>query len=448
MVSLAKVTAIDEPAPRRRVPATPQDAGTGSGASGPGASRAPARDAATVALTDAALRRLEERHPWYSALEAQQRSAIAHLVGAGVATFQRWLARPGDVSVARDVLGDVPPELAGALSLEQTLEIIRSVADAIEQEAAGAPTAPGGADLGLGALRFSTEIAFSAARYYARAAEMRGAWDARLEATVVDALLRGSGDSAVLSRLAALGWGGATFVQGAVATSPPAPPSTTAPNVHELPGARRVPPSTPFGPQTTRQLRRVARQTGSELLVGVQGERLVLIVGSGSSEDLDATAHRLLAEVGDGPVVFGPVVTDVRDVGDSLRPALAALRTASAWPDSPRPLHADDVLPERALDGDPVARRLLVERIYEPLRQATSPLLTTLDAYWACGTAIEATSRTLFVHTNTVRYRLHRVEDLIGWNPTDPREGFVIRIGVALGRVQNSAVEREPWGAY
>ena len=40
-------------------------------------------------------------------------------------------------------------------------------------------------------LRYSREIAFAAARVYAGVAEIRGAWDARLEALVVDVLVRG-----------------------------------------------------------------------------------------------------------------------------------------------------------------------------------------------------------------------------------------------------------------
>ena len=40
-------------------------------------------------------------------------------------------------------------------------------------------------------LVYAREIAFSAAQVYARTAEARGAWDARLEALVVDSLVRG-----------------------------------------------------------------------------------------------------------------------------------------------------------------------------------------------------------------------------------------------------------------
>ena len=56
-------------------------------------------------------------------------------------------------------------------------------------------------------LRYGREVAFATAEVYARAAEVRGAWDARLEALVVDAVLRAETDEAVLSRASALGWG-------------------------------------------------------------------------------------------------------------------------------------------------------------------------------------------------------------------------------------------------
>ena len=54
-------------------------------------------------------------------------------------------------------------------------------------------------------LLYSREIAFAAADVYARAAEARGLWDARLEALVVDSILTGEYDSELPSRVAALG---------------------------------------------------------------------------------------------------------------------------------------------------------------------------------------------------------------------------------------------------
>ena len=96
---------------------------------------------------------------------------------------------------------------------------------------------------------------------------------------------------------------------------------------------------------------------------------------------------------------------------------------------------ADDLLPERVLAGDVPARRALVDRIYRPLLEAGGALMDTAAAYTESGGALESTARTLFVHPNTVRYRLRRITEITGYDPTDPREGFVLRTALALGRL-------------
>ena len=69
-------------------------------------------------------------------------------------------------------------------------------------------------------LLYSREIAFAAADVYARAAEARGLWDARLEALVVDSILSGEYDNELPSRIAALGWNGHGEVCVLVGTAP------------------------------------------------------------------------------------------------------------------------------------------------------------------------------------------------------------------------------------
>ena len=86
-------------------------------------------------------------------------------------------------------------------------------------------------------LLYSREIAFAAADVYARAAEARGLWDARLEALVVDSILSGEYDDALPSRIAALGWHGhgevacssAPRPRCSTSTSCAAPPATSPP---------------------------------------------------------------------------------------------------------------------------------------------------------------------------------------------------------------------------
>ncbi len=101
---------------------------------------------------------------------------------------------------------------------------------------------------------------------------------------------------------------------------------------------------------------------------------------------------------------------------------------------------ADDLLPERAIAGDDIARRKLVEELYIPLAEAGSPLLETLATYLEQASSLEAAARILFVHPNTVRYRLRRVTDITGYTPTDTRSAFTLQVALALGRLEQSAM--------
>jgi DNA-binding PucR family transcriptional regulator len=362
-------------------------------------------------LATAAVQRMDERLPWYRALPPEDRSWVGLVAQKGIAAFVAWYREPGrSLGLTADVFGIAPRELMRSISLQQTLDMLRTVVDAVEDEAM-LLAAPGGEQaLRESLLRFSREVAFAAAEVYARAAEMRGAWDARLEALVVDALVRGEADDALRSRAAALGWVDADQVTVMVGSTPPG----LVENIVDV-------------------VRRGAAALSADALIGVQGDRLVVVLGhTGPSTRV---AQRLAELFGPGPVVTGPSVSGLTEAGRSARAALAGFVAARAWSDAPRPVAADDLLPERLLSGDATARRALVDRAYRRLLSADVPLLQTTSSYLGQGRSIEAAARALFVHPNTVRYRLRRVADVTGWDPVDPREGFVLQVAIAAGRL-------------
>jgi DNA-binding PucR family transcriptional regulator len=98
-------------------------------------------------------------------------------------------------------------------------------------------------------------------------------------------------------------------------------------------------------------------------------------------------------------------------------------------------VHADDLLPERALDGDPTARSQLLSEVYDALTTAGEVLLDTAQCYLDQGSSVEATARALFVHPNTIRYRLRRVREVTGLSPTHAREAYTLRVALTLGRL-------------
>lgn len=365
-------------------------------------------------LSAAAMRKLDETLPWYRALPAEDRSWVNLVAQAGISSFISWFSDPSvPPHGASEIFAAAPPELTRSISLQHTLQLVRLIVEVVEDHS-DRLAAPGGErDLREAVLRYSREVAFSAAEVYARAAEVRGAWDARLEALVVDALVRGDADDALRSRVAALGWSGHGKALVLVGTT-----------------------STPLDDVRAAELRRATRRAADDALVGIQGERLVVVLGG--EGDLRAAAEQLLPRFGPGPVVIGPGVPSLDEAGRSAAAALAGLAAARAWPTAPRPVAADDLLPERVLVGDQVARRTLVEQAYRPLVAAGGSLLDTLAAHVEHGRSLEAAARVLYVHPNTVRYRLRKVAEVTGWDPLDAREAYVLQTALALGRLEDT----------
>jgi DNA-binding PucR family transcriptional regulator len=136
------------------------------------------------------------------------------------------------------------------------------------------------------------------------------------------------------------------------------------------------------------------------------------------------------------------MVPDLLAAGQSAAAAVAGLLAAPAWPDAPRPVMADDLLPERAIAGDELARARLVEEVYRPLLSTGTALVETLAAFLEQTSSLEGTARALFVHPNTVRYRLRRVAEVSGYTPSDPRHALTLRLALALGRLADVRPER------
>ena len=135
------------------------------------------------------------------------------------------------------------------MSLQQTLQLIRVTVEVVEERIA----------------RSTDQSCESAILLYSRESPSprqtstpgpprpAGLWDARLEALVVDSILSGEYDDELPSRIAALGWHGHGEVSVLVGTAP-----------------RML---------DVDLLRRTARHLDADVLIGVQGARLVLVIG-------------------------------------------------------------------------------------------------------------------------------------------------------------------------
>lgn len=369
------------------------------------------------ALATQSVARMDETLPWFRSLPADQRSWITLVAQAGVAALTEWLRRPEEdpLEATGLVFGAAPRYLARAVTLQQVVAMVKVTVEVVEEQVPWIAAAGEERALKEAVLVFSREVAFAAAQVYARVAETRGAWDARLQALLVDTLLRSSSDESadlLNSRAAALGWSDIAPVAVAIGGTPVADSDEVLDSVT-----------------------RAGRNAGIEILAGVHGGRLVVVFGGPSvADNFLKTASALLGEFGEGPVVVGHPVQDLGGAPASARAALAGIRAIPAWPTAPRPVAAADLLPERVLSGDEEARRQLTS-VYAELEAAGGGLIDTLTAYLDTGGALEAASRVLFVHSNTVRYRLRRIGEVCGLSPTVPRDAFSLRLALAFGRL-------------
>jgi hypothetical protein len=367
------------------------------------------------ALSTASVARMDEVLPWFREVPADQRAWVTLVAQAGVRSLVEWLRRqdeqPGTASqeVSDEVFDAAPRALTRSINLEHTVQLIKVTIDVVEEQVPHLAEPGQESQLREAVVRFSREVAFAAARVYARAAETRGLWDARLQAQLVDALLRGEEPDVIASRAAALGWSDSASVAVIVGRSPGGDAAVITHNVY-----------------------RAARRQGVEVIGGVHGDRLVVVLG-GAADAIAATT-KMLGAFGDGPVVVSASVPTLDEAIPAARAAVAGYRAAPAWPAAPRPVLADDLLPERTLAGDVEARRAL-RQVYAAAARAGGELVETLDAFFAAGGVLESAARALFVHPNTVRYRLKRIGEITGFAPLTPRDAFALRVALAIGRM-------------
>ncbi len=372
-------------------------------------------------LATEAVSAMQERLPFFADLEASQRASVALVVQTAVVNFVEWMQDPhSDVSYTAQAFELVPQDLTRRIALRHTVDMVRVTMDFFEEAVPLlARTEDQLTALTVGILKYSRDLAFTAATAYADAAEARGTWDSRMEACVVDAVVRGDTGPELLSRAAALNWD--TTAPATVVVGTPAPGRDGSNN--EVDSER-----------ASQHVRDIAARHGRAALTDVNGTWLVAIV-SGQVSPTEKFLKDLLGAFSDGPVVIGPTAPMLTAAHHSASEAISGMNAVAGWGGAPRPVLARELLPERALMGDASAIVALHTDVMQPLADAGPTLVETLEAYLDCGGAIEACARKLFVHPNTVRYRLKRITDFTGRDPTQPRDAYVLRVAATVGQL-------------
>ena len=163
-------------------------------------------------------------------------------------------------------------------------------------------------------------------------------------------------------------------------------------------------------------------------VVAERGRDAVLLLRSGPR----ATRGQLAEALRGRGAVVGPAL-GWAEVPEGVR---LAERTAELIGADPGPVFADDHIAALALRGEPGALEVLSARRLAPLAalrpSQREALLATLESWlrhWGSRTAVAAE---LFVHPQTVGYRLKRLRELLGDDLDDPAARFELLLALAF----------------
>ena len=385
------------------------------------AHRAPAAsDAAMEQILLKTLNHLEDALPWTRSLPTDGRRTLEGAIRTALDDLLSRIDCQG--TEGSEVPSPVPAELSRSLGPHRAMELIQVILDMLEQ--AGRTM---GAEGERATLVYTRQAATAAAELYADLAEARNGRKAATESRIIRHLIEKTADTRTVDELSRLGWR-TEFDCFAI--------------VGEARGNDDV-----QGMENARQPMHtaVAHQGGRALVGENEGLMVVLIDPDRSGTPADFCASILRFFTDESAVCLGPLRHGISGAEASIRAALSTHAAAPAVADPitaalPRPLHADDLLPERALNGDTDAADQLYQEVYVSLagQDPDGPLPTTLLTFLRSGNSLEVTAKKLGIHPNTVRYRLRRCVEVTGWDAMDPRESFVLQAALIIGRIRRS----------
>ena len=178
---------------------------------------------------------------------------------------------------------------------------------------------------------------------------------------------------------------------------------------------------------------------------------LVCMISARSDEKMKTAAQELVDQLlrrFDLKAVIGIDHSsgDYRAVGQSYRKALSALNAYAAGPE--QPVRTYDSLSIELFTGElsASAKRDYIARIMGPITgEPLAEAVRLLDVFYGCEGSLTAASQKLFIHKNTLQYRLKRIAEQTGYDPRSIRcAGLFQMVSVFYRELQGLSSENEP----
>ncbi|MEU3412256.1 PucR family transcriptional regulator [Streptomyces sp. NPDC006658] len=193
---------------------------------------------------------------------------------------------------------------------------------------------------------------------------------------------------------------------------------------------------------TRQHLEAIRRRTGVAGMTVDREADVVLLLpvrGNGrSAHEKLVSAVRTVFSTENSGVTCGLAVPMSRsDIPTAVKEAAELGRVAAALEYAPGAYMVEEIMLEVMLYRAPdVASRLAAK--LTPLTRSGSQLVDTLEVFLQCDQERKTAARRLFIHPNTLSYRLRRIEDLTHLSPTNSRDVGVLRAALIASRIVNA----------
>ncbi len=182
----------------------------------------------------------------------------------------------------------------------------------------------------------------------------------------------------------------------------------------------------------------LARFDGREILLATKDGRMVCVAPASQPDVLNYFVKQSYAATDGGRVAVGRPHRGPGGVVQSYDEALAALDLADRMELQDPVLYAADLLVYPVLARDRQAMADLVRSQLGPLlgaRGGAEPLLKTLSEYFDTGCVAAETARRLALSVRALTYRLERIHQLTGSDPSDPMHRYTLQTAVIGARL-------------
>lgn len=188
---------------------------------------------------------------------------------------------------------------------------------------------------------------------------------------------------------------------------------------------------------------------GREVLVDCVDDKFIVVAPEvaakrgrrGGRPDVGTAIHAAVGGIRKGTrwrIAAGRGHPGAYGVARSYEEAREALELAEILQVVAPVVYAHDLLVYRVLVRDQAAMSDLVQAMLEPLttaRGGAEPLMDTLQVYYETGGVATETARRLHLSVRTVTYRLAKVKQLTGRDPTGPGDRLALEVAVLGARL-------------